>query len=82
MPAVMGRCEVQWFSGRVLDLRLRHGWFEPHQRHCIASLSKTIYPLLITGSTLETSPQLLTGMQSINTHTVLPAKSDSDVMFC
>ena len=25
--------------------------FEPHRRHCIVSLSKTLYPLLSTGST-------------------------------
>ena len=40
-------------SGRVLDSRLRGCGFEPHQRHCIVSLSKTHYPLLSTGSTKE-----------------------------
>ena len=49
-------CEgVQWLSGRVLDLRLRGCRFEPHWRHCIVSLSKTLYPLLNTGSTQEDS---------------------------
>ena len=32
---------AQWLSGRVLDLRPRSCWFEPHWRHCIVSLSKT-----------------------------------------
>ena len=36
-------------SGRVLDSRLRGCGFEPHQRHCVVSLSKTLYPLLISG---------------------------------
>ena len=31
----------QWFSGRVLDLRSGGRGFEPHQRHCGVSLSKT-----------------------------------------
>ena len=33
---------VQWLSGRVLDLRPRGRRFEPHRRHCIVSLSKTL----------------------------------------
>ena len=24
---------AQWLSGRVLDSRLKGGWFEPHRRH-------------------------------------------------
>ena len=32
---------AQWLSGRVLDSRPRGRGFEPHQRHCIVSLSKT-----------------------------------------
>ena len=43
----------RWLSGRVLDLRSRVCGFEPQQRHCIVSLSKTHYPLLKTGSTQE-----------------------------
>ena len=31
--------------------------FEPHQRHCVVFLSKTLYPLLITGSTQEDPSQ-------------------------
>ena len=30
----------QWLSGRVLDFRPRGRRFEPHQRHCVVSLSK------------------------------------------
>ena len=41
-------------SGRVLDSRSNRGWgFKPHQRYCVGSLSKTLYPLLSTGSTQE-----------------------------
>ena len=32
---------AQWLSGRVLDSRPRGRGFEPHQRHCLVSLSKT-----------------------------------------
>ena len=41
---------VRWFSGRLLDLRLRSYWLESHQGHCVVSLRKTFYPLLSTGS--------------------------------
>ena len=44
---------VWWLSGRVLDSGLRGCGFEPHWRYCIVSLSKTLYPLLSTGSTQE-----------------------------
>ena len=37
-----------WLSGRVFDLRSKGGWFKTHQRHCIVSLNKTLYPLLST----------------------------------
>ena len=37
----------------VLDLKSRGCAFEPHRRHFIVSLSKTLYPLLCTGSTQE-----------------------------
>ena len=33
---------AQWLSGRVLDSRLKGRWFQPHQRHCIVSLSKNL----------------------------------------
>ena len=35
-------------------MKLSGCWFKSHQRHCVVSLSKTIYPLLSTGSTKET----------------------------
>ena len=38
----------EWLSGRVLDLRLRGRWVEPHWRNSVLSLSKTFYPLLNT----------------------------------
>ena len=44
--------EAQWFSGRVLGLKLRGCRFEPHWGHYIVYLS-TLYPLLSTGSTQE-----------------------------
>ena len=43
----------RWLSGREFDSRWRDCWFEPHQRRCVASLRKTLYPLLGTGSTEE-----------------------------
>ena len=45
-------------SGRVLDLRSRGCRFEPHRRHCVVSLSKTVYPLLSTGLTQEDRPNM------------------------
>ena len=33
---------AQWLSGRVLDSRPKGRGFEPHQRHCVVSLSKNI----------------------------------------
>ena len=47
----------QWLSGGVLDPRLKGCGFEPHPRHCIVSLSKTLYPLLSSGSIKEDSSQ-------------------------
>ena len=44
---------VQWLSGRVLDSRPKGGGFEPHQRHCVVSLSKNIHPSLVLVSTQE-----------------------------
>ena len=38
---------AQWLSGKVLDSRPRGRGFEPHQRHCIVSLSKGINPSLV-----------------------------------
>ena len=38
---------VQWLSGRVLDSRPRGRGLEPHRRHCVVSLSKSINPSLV-----------------------------------
>ena len=43
-------------SGRVPDRRPRSWGFEPHQRHCVVSLSKTNKSLLSTGSSQEDPP--------------------------
>ena len=32
---------AQWLSDRVLDSRSKGCGFEPHQRHCVVSLSRT-----------------------------------------
>ena len=38
---------AQWLNGRVLDSRPKGRVFEPHQRHCVVSLSKSINPSLV-----------------------------------
>ena len=38
---------AQWPNGRTLDSRPRGSGFEPHQRHCVVSLSKNISPSLV-----------------------------------
>ena len=53
---MMKCCIMQWLNGIVLDLTLRRCWFEPNQRHCVVSLSKTHYSLFSTGSTLKAGP--------------------------
>ena len=35
--------EVQWLSGRVLDLRLRGRRFKPHLRHCVVVLEQDTF---------------------------------------
>ena len=40
-------------NARVLDSRSMGCGFEPHRKHCIVSLSSTLYPLLSTGLTQE-----------------------------
>ena len=37
----------------MCDMSLRCCWFKPQRRHCVVSLSKTLYPLLSPGSTQE-----------------------------
>ena len=48
--------EAQWLSGRVLDSRPRGRGFEPHQRHCVVSLSKNIIPSLVLVQPRKTHP--------------------------
>ena len=38
---------AQLLSGRVLDPRLRGRTFEPHLRHCVVFLSKTLIICLV-----------------------------------
>ena len=61
---------AQWLSGRVLDSRPRGCGFEPHQRHCIVSLSKNIYPSLVLVLPRKTCPfiteRLLMGCKESN----------------
>ena len=81
---------AQWLSGRVLDSRPRGRWFEPHQRHCGMPLSKNINPSLVLVQPRKTRPflteRLLMGrkesLRQTNKATVVPTKSDSDVIFC
>ena len=40
-------------GARVLDSGFKGCEFETHWRHCIVSLSKTLYPLLTNGSNRE-----------------------------
>ena len=44
----------QWLSGRVLDSKPRGGRFDPHQCHCVVSLSKNINPILVLLQTRKT----------------------------
>ena len=59
---------AQWLSGRVLDLRLKGRGFEPHQRHCVVSLSKKINPSLVLVQHRKTRPfiaeRLLMGVKN------------------
>ena len=47
---------AQWLSGIVLESRLRGRRFEPHQRHCVVSLSKNINPSLVLVQPRKTRP--------------------------
>ena len=42
-----GGGEGQLLSGRVLDSRLRGSRFEPHLRHCVVFLTKTLIICLV-----------------------------------
>ena len=61
---------AQWLSGRVLDSRPRGRWFEPHQCHCVVSLSKNINPSLVLVQPRKTRPflteKLLMGRKKSN----------------
>ena len=49
---------AQWLSGRVLDSRPKGRGFEPHQRHCVVSLSKNINPSLVLVQPRKTRPYI------------------------
>ena len=62
---------AQWLSGRVLDSRWRGGGLEPHQHHCVVSISKNINPsLVLTVQPRKTRPfiteRLLIGRKESN----------------
>ena len=61
---------AQWLSGRVLDSRPKGRGFEPHQRHCVVSLSKKINPSLVLVQPRKTHPflteRLLMGRKESN----------------
>ena len=61
---------AQWLSGRVLDSRPRARGFEPHQHHCVVSLSKNISPSLVLVQPRKTHPfiteRLLIGRKESN----------------
>ena len=66
----MSKQGAQWLSGRVLDLRPRGSGFEPHQCHCVVSLSKNINPSLVLVQPRKTCPfkteRLLIGRKESN----------------
>ena len=61
---------AQWFSGRAFDSRPKGRGFEPHQRHCVVSLSKSINPSLVLVQPRKTHPfiteRLLMGRKESN----------------
>ena len=61
---------AQWLSGRVLDSRPKDRMLEPHQHHCIVSLSKNINPSLVLVQPRKTRPfiseNLLMGRKESN----------------
>ena len=58
---------AQWLSA---SLEMRGSEFEPHQRHCLVSLSKNIYPSLVLVQPRKTHPfiteRLLMGCKESN----------------
>ena len=78
---------VQWLSGRVLDSRPKGRGFEPHRRHCDASLSKNINPSLVLVEPRKKRPfiteRLLSGRKESNqTKQTNIAYTYSAVMTC
>ena len=66
----MEKLGAQWLSGRVLDSRPRGSGFGPHRRHCVVSLSMSIYPSLVLVQPRKTCPfiteRLLMGRKESN----------------
>ena len=66
----IGPMGAQWLSGRVLDSRPKGRGFEPHRRHCVVSLSKSINPSLVLVQPRKTRPfiteRLLMGRKETN----------------
>ena len=62
--------QMQWLSGRVLDLRPKGHGFEPHRHHCVVSLSMNIHPRLVLVQPRKTHPytteRLLMGCKESN----------------
>ena len=56
-PQIVLKVELSGSVGRMLDWELKGCYFKSHCRrsHYVMSLSKTLYPLLSTGSTQEDS---------------------------
>ena len=69
-PTITVLLGAQWLSGRVLDSRPKGRGFEPHQRHCVMSLSKNINPSLVLVQPRKTRPfiteRLLMGRKESN----------------
>ena len=69
---------AQWLSGRVCDSRPKGRGFEPHQHHCVVSLSKNINPSLVLVQPRKTRPfmteRLLIGRKESN-QTNIPVNS-------
>ena len=61
---------AHWLSGRVIDSRPRGRGVEPHQRHCVVSLSENINPSLVLvqprKTPLFTTERLLFGHKESN----------------
>ena len=73
-------------SGRVLDSRPRGRGFEPHRRHCVVSLSKSINPSLVLVQPRMTCPfiieRLLMGGKESNQTKQFKSKSTGCFYIC